>query len=80
MKRREFFTFSAARQPVAACGAARSSRSGCGASAFLMAMSESDPEAHLRVNALYQGLQKLGWTEGRNIRINYRWPGPIPTA
>jgi putative ABC transport system substrate-binding protein len=30
------------------------------------------------VDALHQGLQTLGWTEGRNIRIDYRWAGPDP--
>jgi len=32
-----------------------------------------DPEALARVAALAQGLQQLGWTVGRNIRIEYRW-------
>src|SRR5215470_3969662 len=32
-----------------------------------------DPEALARVGALAQGLQQLGWTVGRNIRIEYRW-------
>ena len=39
----------------------------------LTAYSESDPEAQARVGAFLEGLQKLGWTEGRNIRIDARW-------
>ena len=39
----------------------------------LMGFPESDPEAQLRVAAFREGLQKLGWTEGRNIRIDTRW-------
>jgi putative tryptophan/tyrosine transport system substrate-binding protein len=39
----------------------------------LTAYSESDPEAQARVGAFREGLQKLGWTEGRNIRIDARW-------
>jgi putative tryptophan/tyrosine transport system substrate-binding protein len=36
----------------------------------------TDPEAQLRVSALRQGLQDLGWVVGRNVRIDYRWaPG-----
>ena len=39
----------------------------------LMALAESDPEAQARVAAFREGLQKLGWAEGRNIRIDTRW-------
>jgi putative ABC transport system substrate-binding protein len=39
----------------------------------LMGIGESDPEAAPRVEALRNGLQELGWREGRNIRLDYRW-------
>jgi putative ABC transport system substrate-binding protein len=39
----------------------------------LMAHAESDPEFHAYLAAFREGLQKLGWTEGRNIRIDARW-------
>ena len=39
----------------------------------LMAYAESDPEAQAWVAAFREELQKLGWTEGRNIRIDIRW-------
>jgi ABC-type uncharacterized transport system substrate-binding protein len=39
----------------------------------LMAHAESDPEFHSYLAAFGEGLQKLGWTEGRNIRIDSRW-------
>src|SRR5262252_1531560 len=32
-----------------------------------------DPETLARVTAFAQGLQQLGWTAGRNVRIDYRW-------
>src|SRR6516225_1214597 len=34
-----------------------------------------DPEGQARVIALKQGLQELGWTEGRNIQIETRFGG-----
>jgi len=32
-----------------------------------------DPEAQARLAVFLQGLQELGWTDGRNVRIDYRW-------
>jgi putative tryptophan/tyrosine transport system substrate-binding protein len=40
---------------------------------ILMPFTERDPEGQTRVTAFREGLQKLGWTEGRDIRIDYRW-------
>src|SRR5262249_37746850 len=40
---------------------------------LLMAHAENDPEFEAYVAAFREGLQKLGWTEGRTIRIDYRW-------
>jgi putative ABC transport system substrate-binding protein len=41
--------------------------------AVLFGNSESDPEGQSRAAAFRQDLQKLGWTEHRNLRIDYRW-------
>jgi putative ABC transport system substrate-binding protein len=41
--------------------------------AVLMPNAESDPAGQARAMALQQGLAKLGWTVGRNVRIDYRW-------
>ena len=42
----------------------------------LFAMAPSDPKSQLRVKAFEAGLRELGWTEGRNLRLEYRWaPG-----
>jgi hypothetical protein len=41
----------------------------------LIGLAESDPEAQARVKALQQGLGQLGWTDGRNLRIEFRWAG-----
>ena len=39
----------------------------------LTGFSDDDPEAQRRITAFLGGLHDLGWTEGRNIRIDYRW-------
>ena len=39
----------------------------------LMAYPEGDSEAQAQFTAFRDGLQKLGWMEGRNIRIDTRW-------
>jgi putative tryptophan/tyrosine transport system substrate-binding protein len=39
----------------------------------LMAYAESHPVGQAYLAAFKEGLQKLGWTEGRNIRIDSRW-------
>ena len=35
---------------------------------------ESDPEASAWLATFREELGKLGWNEGRNLRIDYRWP------
>jgi putative ABC transport system substrate-binding protein len=41
----------------------------------LMGFPESDSQAQIFFAAFRDRLQKLGWMEGRNIRIDTRWPG-----
>src|SRR5205085_3773110 len=41
----------------------------------LMFYGESDPEGQIRARALEETLQKLGWTKGRDLQIDYRWVG-----
>src|SRR6266849_10478551 len=33
-----------------------------------------DPRSQRNIAAFLQALQQLGWTDGRNVRIDYRWP------
>jgi putative tryptophan/tyrosine transport system substrate-binding protein len=44
----------------------------------LMGYPEGDPQAQANVTALRQGLQNLGWIEGRTVQIDYRWVGGDP--
>jgi putative ABC transport system substrate-binding protein len=41
----------------------------------LMAIAESDADSPARIAAFQQSLARLGWTLGRNLRIDYRWAG-----
>jgi putative ABC transport system substrate-binding protein len=41
----------------------------------LMASSESDPMGQARIAALRQALAGLGWSEGGNLKIEWRWTG-----
>jgi hypothetical protein len=39
----------------------------------LVGLAENDPEMKERIAGLRQGLEKLGWVEGSNLRIDYRF-------
>jgi len=43
--------------------------------AVLMPYAESDSTAQVWYNAFVRGMQALGWTEGRNFRMDVRWAG-----
>jgi putative ABC transport system substrate-binding protein len=45
---------------------------------LLQGLAESDPETQARTVAFRQALEALGWTEGRNIHIDYRFAGGDP--
>jgi putative tryptophan/tyrosine transport system substrate-binding protein len=75
MRRREFITLlggAVAAWPLAASGqqSERVRRIG-----VLMATSADDAEAKARIAAFVRSLQQLGWTVGKNVRIDYRLAG-----
>ena len=43
--------------------------------AVLLGLGEKDPEGVSRVKAFRQGMRDLGWIEGRNVQIDYRFAG-----
>jgi putative tryptophan/tyrosine transport system substrate-binding protein len=72
MRRREFIAGlgSAAAWPVAARAQQRERMRRVG---VMFGFSESDPLAKSRTAAFQQGLEKSGWSLGRNLAIDYRW-------
>jgi len=73
LKRREFISLlggAAAAWPLAARAqqGERVRRIG-----VLMSVAADGPEGQVRLAAFLKGLQQLGWTDGRNVRIDQRW-------
>jgi putative ABC transport system substrate-binding protein len=75
MRRREFITLltgTTVMRPIAAWAQQREQIARIG---VLMSAASEDPEGQARIAAFRQGLQKLGRTEGQNMRIDVRWSG-----
>ena len=70
MRRREFITLvgSATAWPLAA----RAQQDQMRRVGALLSLAESDPEAKIWLEAFRGELQRLGWDQGRNIRVEYR--------
>jgi ABC-type uncharacterized transport system substrate-binding protein len=76
VKRRAFLSLlggAAAAWPLAARAQQRVRRIG-----MVMAYAESDPNGQMQVAAFREHLQKLGWTEGSNLRIDLRFGADDP--
>jgi putative ABC transport system substrate-binding protein len=72
MRRRKFITLlgGAAAWPLAAAAQQTDRVRRVGA---LGALAADDPEGQARLAAFREGLQQLGWIDGRNVRIDSRW-------
>src|SRR3974390_1809497 len=72
MKRRQFITFlsGAVAWPLAARAQQPDRMRRIG---VLMPFAKDNPDAQARITAFLQELHILGWTEGRNLQIEYRW-------
>jgi putative ABC transport system substrate-binding protein len=75
IRRREFITLigGAAAWPVVARA---QQPGGIRRIGVLMPYAETDLEGQVFIAAFREGLQQLGWHEGRNIRIDTRWAAP----
>ena len=78
MKRREFLGVlgSAALARPLAARAQQGER--IGRIGVMMGVAADDPDGQARLAAFVQGLQQLGWTDGRNVRIDTRWAAADP--
>ena len=77
-RRREFITLlggAAAAWPLAA----RAQQDRMRRVGVVMAYTEKDANGQLQVAAFRQQLQKLGWTEGRNIQVDFRYAADDPS-
>jgi ABC-type uncharacterized transport system substrate-binding protein len=74
MRRRDFITIvgGAAAWPITTYAQQRDGQPRIG---VLMTSLADSPEGQARIAAFLQGLQQLGWTDGRNIQIDVRWSG-----
>jgi putative tryptophan/tyrosine transport system substrate-binding protein len=77
MKRRDFIAGIASAAACPVRGHAQQSRNKRKIG-VLMSIGEGDPDAKSRVAALLQGLGDLGWNDGGNIHIDYRWGAGQP--
>jgi putative tryptophan/tyrosine transport system substrate-binding protein len=76
MRRREFITLIgglAVCRPLGAHAQQPKRRIG-----LLMPNAEDDPVGQARVRAILDGLAQLGWTDGRNVRVDIRWSAGSP--
>src|SRR5262249_9793380 len=72
LKRREFITLlgGAVLWPLAAHAQQGGGMRRIG---VFMPLAKDEPESTARIDAFLKGLQQLGWSDGRNVSIEYRW-------
>ena len=72
MKRRNFIGFLGGAVALPHSPRTRSRRRASAVSPCLQPFAIDSPEKY-RIEAFVQELQRLGWTDGRNLQIEYRW-------
>jgi putative ABC transport system substrate-binding protein len=75
LKRREFITLLGGAAVAWALAARAQQPRRMQRIGVLLTAAADDPEFQARLAAFLEGLQKSGWTDGRNVRIDTRWAG-----
>ena len=75
MRRREFITLLGGAAAAWPLSAHAQQPTGIRRVGVLLNLSENDVEAQRLVKAFREALAQLGWADGRNVRIDYRWAG-----
>jgi putative ABC transport system substrate-binding protein len=75
LRRREFIAVLGAAVAARPLAARAQQPTGIRRLGVLLNLSENDVEAQRLVKAFREGLAQLGWADGRNLRIDYRWAG-----
>jgi putative ABC transport system substrate-binding protein len=75
MRRRDFITLLSGTMVIWPSAVRAQQREQIARIGVLMGSAAEDPEGQARITAFRQGLQKLGLTEGQNVRIDVRWSG-----
>jgi len=75
MRRREFITLLGGTVVASSLAAHAQQRERMRRIGVLIGLAANDAQGQTTLAALLQGLQQLGWIDGRNVRIDYRWGG-----
>ena len=75
MQRREFVTLLGGAVVTWPLATSAQQSEGVRRIGVLSALAEDDPESVTRRAAFEQALKALGWTNGSNLRMDYRWTG-----
>ena len=73
MRRREFVTLLGGAMIMRSRGVSAQQSERVRRVGVLMLYAENDPAGEGRAAVFRQGLEKLGWTVGRNLQIDYKW-------
>jgi putative tryptophan/tyrosine transport system substrate-binding protein len=75
-KRRELITLFGSAAVSWPLAARAQQREGMRRIGVLSGFAADDSEGQARIAAFRRGMQEQGWSEGRNLQIDYRWAGP----